>query len=320
MSIPEIREGMKKLGFKSPHFASSDSVTALDDWIEKEARFAAGAMLRAVSATQIWSRSVRALGSASCRGRDRCWRRRSSPLTIPTPTIFFTGSANSAIIIDALRVAEAERARDASRIERLREFVEFSRALRELDGREFVRQGHFREKVQPSFLQYVRPDDEIAAVFGDAVLGEARVNPDGTLDFTRWARPQNDGPALEVLALTRWRDAQPGPGRDAPSRHAGARGRRSGLHPVARERALVRHLGGGERVSLLYAARAGRGARSRRRMARGELATRPGPAPAVPSRTNSRRASTPIGAQRTAITAQGLASPAASRKRLSTLR
>ena len=39
------------------------------------------------------------------------------------------------------------------------------------------------------------------------MLAEARVNPDGTLDFTRWARPQNDGPALEVLALSRWRNA-----------------------------------------------------------------------------------------------------------------
>ena len=40
------------------------------------------------------------------------------------------------------------------------------------------------------------------------MLAEARVNPDGTLDFTRWARPQNDGPALQVLTLTRWRDAR----------------------------------------------------------------------------------------------------------------
>jgi glucoamylase len=55
----------------------------------------------------------------------------------------------------------------------------------------------------------VRPDGEIAAVFGDAPQAEARVNPDGTLDFTRWARPQNDGPALRVLALKRWRDTQP---------------------------------------------------------------------------------------------------------------
>ena len=113
-----------------------------------------------------------------------------------------------AIVIDALRVAVADGLEKRNAVERLREFVAFNQALRELDGREFVHQ-HFQEKVQSSFLQYVRPDDELRAVFGDAVLAEARVNPDGTLDFTRWARPQNDGPALEVLALRRWRNAHP---------------------------------------------------------------------------------------------------------------
>ena len=126
----------------------------------------------------------------------------------PDPDYFFHWFRDSAIIIDALRVAQAEGFEKQIAVERLREFVDFNRALRELDGRELVRHGRFREKVQPSFLQYVRPDDEIAAVFGDAVLAEARVNPDGTLDFTRWARPQNDGPALQVLTLTRWRDAR----------------------------------------------------------------------------------------------------------------
>ena len=127
----------------------------------------------------------------------------------PDPDYFFHWFRDSAIIIDALRVAQAEGLETQIAVERLREFVDFNQALRKLDGREFIRHGALREKVQPSFLQYVRPDDELAAVFGDAVLAEARVNPDGTLDFTRWARPQNDGPALQVLALTRWRDARP---------------------------------------------------------------------------------------------------------------
>jgi glucoamylase len=30
------------------------------------------------------------------------------------------------------------------------------------------------------------------------------VNPDGTLDVSRWARPQHDGPPLRALALLRW--------------------------------------------------------------------------------------------------------------------
>ena len=183
-------------------------MTALDDWIEKEAHFAAGAMLRAVSATQI----IKGRPGFSQRVVPRPGSVVASPVLAaydPDPDYFFHWFRDSAIIIDALRVAEAERLEARVAVERLREFVSFNRALRELDGREFVRQRHFREKVQPSFLQYVRSDDELEAVFGSAVLGEARVNPDGTLDFTLWARPQNDGPALEVLALTRWGNAQP---------------------------------------------------------------------------------------------------------------
>jgi glucoamylase len=183
-------------------------VTALDDWIESEARFAAKAMLHAVSATEIvkerpgfGQRVVPRLGSVL-----------ASPVPAaydPDPDYFFHWFRDSAIVIDALRVAQAEGLERQIAIGCLREFVEFSRSLRKLDGRDLARDGRFREKVQPPFLQYVRPDDEITAVFGDATLAEARVNPDGTLDFTRWARPQNDGPAVRALALKRWRDAEP---------------------------------------------------------------------------------------------------------------
>jgi glucoamylase len=183
-------------------------VTTLDGWVEKEARLAAGAMLRAISATQIIKERPGFGQSVVPRPGSVV----ASPVLAaydPDPDYFFHWFRDSAIIIDALRVALAEGLVDAMSIERLREFVDFTRALRKLDGRELVRQGHFRKKVQPSFLQYVRPDDEIAAVFGGAVLAEARINPDGTLDFTRWARPQNDGPALRVLALARWSHARP---------------------------------------------------------------------------------------------------------------
>jgi glucoamylase len=183
-------------------------VTALDDWIDQEARFAATAMLRAVSATKL----VKERPGFGQRVVPRRGSVLASPVPAaydPDPDYFFHWFRDSAIIIDALRVAEVERLETQDAVERLREFVEFDLAVRKLDGREFVRRELFREKIQPSFLQYVRPNDEIAAVFGEAVLAEARVNPDGTLDFTRWARPQNDGPALQVLALMRWHNAQP---------------------------------------------------------------------------------------------------------------
>ena len=181
-------------------------MTELDDWIEKEARFAAGAMLLAISATHL----VKERPGFGQRIVPRPGSVVASPVLAaydPDPDYFFHWFRDSAIVIDALRVAKAMGFERRIAIERLGEFLEFSRAARNLDGRELVREGRFREKVQPSFLQYVRPDAAIAAVFGGAALAEARVNPDGTLDFTRWARPQNDGAALRVLALKRWRDA-----------------------------------------------------------------------------------------------------------------
>ena len=176
--------------------------------MENEARFAASAMARAISATDLLKdrpgfgqRVIPQSGSVL-----------ASPVLAaydPDPDYFFHWFRDSAIVIDALRVAPEDGLERRTAVGRLREFVEFSRFLRGLNGREFLRQGRFRDNVQPSFLQYVRPDADIAAVFGAEVLAEARVNPDGTLDFTRWARPQNDGPALRVLALTRWRNAPP---------------------------------------------------------------------------------------------------------------
>jgi glucoamylase len=183
-------------------------VTALDDWIGKEARFAVGAMLRAVSATNL----IKDRPGFGQQVVPRPGSVLASPVPAaydPDPDYFFHWFRDSAIIIDALRVAEDGGLETQIATDRLREFIEFSRSLRELDGREVLHHGDLRENVLPSFLQYMRPDDEIATVFGDAVLAEARINPDGTLDVTRWARPQNEGPALEVLALLRWRNTPP---------------------------------------------------------------------------------------------------------------
>jgi glucoamylase len=41
-------------------------------------------------------------------------------------------------------------------------------------------------------------------ITGDRVLGEPRFNPDGTLDISKWSRPQHDGPARRALALMRF--------------------------------------------------------------------------------------------------------------------
>ena len=178
-------------------------MTALDAWIEDEARFAAREMMRAISATDIvknrpgfGQRVIPAPGSVL-----------ASPVPAaydPDPDYFFHWHRDSAIVIDALRVAFAEGWLDGEAVVRFREFARFNQSLRNVDGREFLARSKFRDIVQPSYLQYLRPDAEIAAVNGDALLADVRVNADGTLDFTRWARPQNDGPPLLALALMRW--------------------------------------------------------------------------------------------------------------------
>ncbi len=175
----------------------------LDEWIAEEARFATGAMLGAISATHL----VMDRPGFGQRVIPRPGSVLASPVPAhydPDPDYFFHWFRDSAIVIDALRVALVEGFADSSAIIRLREFVQFSLSLRSLDGREFLRHSNFRATVQPFFLQYVRPDAEIAAVSGEAVLEDVRVNADGTLDFTRWSRPQTDGPALRSIALSRW--------------------------------------------------------------------------------------------------------------------
>ena len=124
----------------------------------------------------------------------------------PDPDYFFHWYRDSAIIIDALRLLHAEGA--AAEGPRLfGEFVRFSAALSRLDGRSLVAaSGQWRSRVAADFVQFLRPDADLRASHGEAIAGETRVNADGTLDISKWARPQNDGPALRALTILRWLD------------------------------------------------------------------------------------------------------------------
>jgi glucoamylase len=176
---------------------------ALESWIDAEARFATAAMLRAISATRL----VMERPGFGQRVIPRAGSVLASPVPAhydPDPDYFFHWFRDAAMVLDALRVALVAGYADSSAVGRFREFVQFNLDLRSIDGRAFLRSSHFRAAVQPALLEYVRPDAEIAALCGDTVLGDVRVNADGTLDFTRWSRPQSDGPALNFLTLCRW--------------------------------------------------------------------------------------------------------------------
>jgi glucoamylase len=184
-------------------------MSALDEWIAGEAEIAADAMLAAISATRL----VKDRPGFGQRIVPRAGSILASPVPAaydPDPDYFFHWFRDSAVVIDALRVALADGLVDRRHaVDRLGEFIAFGRSLLNLDGRGFLAEGDFRARVQPAFLQYVRPDPEIAALSGETVLGDVRVNPDGTPDISRWARPQFDGPPLRAIALMRWGRALP---------------------------------------------------------------------------------------------------------------
>ena len=127
----------------------------------------------------------------------------------PEPDYFFHWFRDSALVIDALRLLHLDRLAGDDALRQLHDFTRFSLGLNRLDGRAVTAAADRRAAVAPDFLQFLRADHELADVRGDAVHAETRVNPDGTLDISRWARPQHDGPPLRALALLRWIDAVP---------------------------------------------------------------------------------------------------------------
>lgn len=174
----------------------------LEQWLGREYGHAATAMLRSVSARDIlkerlgFGQSVRPIaGSIVASPELASWD--------PDPDYFFHWFRDSAIVIDALRLLYESGHLGAEALAHFADFVRFSLSLKALDGRALVESAHWRARVLPDFVQYLRSDD-LALVSGDAVYADARVNPDGTLDISRWSRPQHDGPPLRALAVGRW--------------------------------------------------------------------------------------------------------------------
>ncbi len=180
----------------------------LEVWAENQARHCAVKLARCISATKLFrERSFFGQTVRAAKG---------SVLASPTsgdPDYFFHWLRDSATVMDAARILIRKEENPKEWIQRFEDFVQFSLGLREISGREFLRhQPEFREKAIPSFQQYIRPDEEIAAVEGERVLGEARYNADGALDFIRWNRPQHDGPASRALLCLRFWDDAPAEG------------------------------------------------------------------------------------------------------------
>jgi glucoamylase len=176
---------------------------ALEPWIERQYRHSAAAMLRSVSPITL----VKTRAGFGQTIVARAGAIVASPVLAaydPEPDYFFHWYRDSAVVVDALRLlAEDEDAGIDTRTF-FADFVRFSAALGELDGRALVQAPEWRAQVAGDHLKYLRTDADLGSVHGESVAAETRVNPDGTLDVSSWARPQFDGPALRALALLRW--------------------------------------------------------------------------------------------------------------------
>ena len=177
-------------------------MTGFDAWLDAQLRHSALEMLRSVSPLAIvkqrpgFGQTVQPIAGAIV----------ASPVLAawdPEPDYFFHWFRDSAVVIDALRLLHADGRIGDEALRHLRDFTRFSLDLDRLDGRAAAAEPR-RARVAPDFLQYLRDDDDLARAHGDAVAAETRVNPDGTLDISRWSRPQHDGPPLRALAMLRW--------------------------------------------------------------------------------------------------------------------
>jgi glucoamylase len=176
---------------------------SLDEWITREYRYAAGAMLQSVSpVTLVKSRpgfghEIRAVkGSIVASPVLASWD--------PDPDYFFHWYRDSAVVIDALRLLYEDGVLGPEALSHVADFVRFTLGLTRVDGRELVGSPSWRAKVTEEFAKYLRDDTELGACHGEAIAADTRVNPDGTLDISKWCRPQHDGPPLRALALLRW--------------------------------------------------------------------------------------------------------------------
>lgn len=176
---------------------------SLDVWIARQTGLSARAIMAAISATDLVK--TRTGFGQTVKPRAGSVLASIVPASYdPDPDYFFHWFRDAAITVDALRIAyeDGHIGRDA--LARFAEFIDFSLSALKLDGKAFLETPDFRQRVQPFFLQYLRPDHEIADVSAATASLETRVNADGTLDFIKWPRPQADGPAMRLLTLLRW--------------------------------------------------------------------------------------------------------------------
>jgi len=176
----------------------------LRGWIDRQAQLSADLMERAISATHLqrvraqFAQNVKpARGSVLASPAIADWN--------PEPDYFFHWVRDSAIVMRTVAELAANAADESERrrwTAHFEDYVAFSLRLTRIDVAVF--ESHL-PRTEAAFRKFLRADDDIRALERDALLGEPRFNPDGTIDILGWSRPQYDGPALRALACLRFR-------------------------------------------------------------------------------------------------------------------
>src|ERR1700761_7159998 len=177
-------------------------MTALDAWIEARRGDAIAGLLRCISSQQTKIRT--GFGQTIVPRRGSIVASAVIASYDPDPDYFFHWFRDSALIVDALRYLHVKPCEDINALQALKDFVAFSIAVQSLDGRQLITHASWRDSVQPDFRRYLRDEEDLARVHGQLLEAETRINPDGSLDISRWPRPQHNGSALRALALIRW--------------------------------------------------------------------------------------------------------------------
>lgn len=177
-------------------------------WIATRCRGAARALRRAVSATDLihtrpgFGWTVRpARGSILASTRSAHWD--------PEPDYFSHWVRDAAIALSAVPMAVAvDPASAAFWHAAIADHVRFSLAISD-PARRGPLTNPLSATTRPDCRRFLRPDADLAALAGEAWLGEPRVAADGGPDLEHWSRPQHDGPALRARVLIDLFDGMP---------------------------------------------------------------------------------------------------------------
>ncbi|RAI03182.1 hypothetical protein DLJ53_01255 [Acuticoccus sediminis] len=175
---------------------------ALDDWLAAQETASAGAMAAAISATGLTHRRpgfgqsvVPAAGSVLASPEDAHWD--------PEPDYFYHWTRDAGVVMTAAALV-----RDADPTAWDRRFADYAAFSLRTATRPWTGPNPLRPTTDAAHVRFLRADADLA-LSGDRLLGEPRVNADGTPDFEDWSRPQFDGPPLRVLSCLAWPGVPP---------------------------------------------------------------------------------------------------------------